>query len=79
METLFADTSFFVAYHNSADANHQAARTLVQGVTASNSSGGMSFKNSKTVFLGNVFKMSLMSVTPKIVGTLFSNFSKGKK
>lgn len=31
MDTLFADTSFFVAYHNSKDENHGAAQSLVQG------------------------------------------------
>jgi hypothetical protein len=31
MERFFADTSFFVAYHNSRDANYLRARTLVQG------------------------------------------------
>jgi predicted nucleic acid-binding protein len=30
METLFANASFFVAYHNLKDVNHQAARDLVQ-------------------------------------------------
>lgn len=30
METLFANASFFVAYHNSKDVNHQAARDLVR-------------------------------------------------
>jgi len=30
METLFADVSFFIAYHNSKDANHQAARALIR-------------------------------------------------
>jgi predicted nucleic acid-binding protein len=30
METLFANASFFVAYHNSKDVNHQAARDLAR-------------------------------------------------
>jgi predicted nucleic acid-binding protein len=31
METLFADASFFIAYHNSKDVNHQVARALIRG------------------------------------------------
>lgn len=30
METLFANASFFVAYHNSKDVNHEAAQALVR-------------------------------------------------
>lgn len=31
METLFANSSFFVAYHDSKDENHQPAQALVRG------------------------------------------------
>lgn len=31
METLFADASFFIAYHNSKDVNHRASRALIRG------------------------------------------------